>query len=221
LNSGYLGSATSNASGVYSVKGIPTGSYKVGFFLSGSNGQQWYAAKGSFASATTVTVTAPSDTPSINAALGYGPAIWLSAYIKDYGTVNVATTSTKSFYVYNYGTGNLTIGTLSITGNSFAILNDRCSGKTLSPSAYCTIQVSFTPTTAGAKSETVNIPSNDPVTAVIGISVTGTGSAPNNAPNTSNILWRNLSTGDIRIWYMNGAQVVSDVFVGTITDQNW
>ncbi|MFZ4857789.1 MAG: carboxypeptidase regulatory-like domain-containing protein [Desulfuromonadaceae bacterium] len=176
LNGGFIGGATSShTDGTYSVKGIPTGSYKVEFTRPGGlSAHQWYAAKGSFAAATTVVVTAPGNTPSINAALGTGPSIQLPSVINEYGTVAVNSTSTKVVSVYNYGTADLIVGLLSITGTEFHLLNDRCSGKTLPPSSSCTIQVSFTPTVAGSKSETVNIPSNDPETATTGIVVKGT-----------------------------------------------
>ena len=174
LYGGYLGSATSDTGGAYSVKGIPTGSYKVEFFVSGRYAQQWHADKGDFASATVVEVAAPGNTAAINAALGAGPSIQLPTVIKGYGNVGVGLTSTKTFSVYNYGTADLAIGVLSITGTEFHLLNDRCSGKALPPSSYCTIQVSCTPTSAGEKNETVNIPSNDPETATIGIVVKGT-----------------------------------------------
>jgi hypothetical protein len=42
-----------------------------------------------------------------------------------------------------------------------------------------------------------------------------------NGDGKADILWRNSSTGDIRIWSMNGTQKLSDVLVTNLPDQNW
>lgn len=178
LSGGYLGGANTDANGNYTVKGIPTGTYKVEFIMTGKYAHQWYTAKGDFASATAVSVTAPGDTAAINAALLSGPSIQLSTVIRGYNNVILGSTSTRTFTLYSHGTTDLTIGTLSIVGADFSLLNDRCSGKTLPPTGNCTIQVSFTPTSAGAISATVNIPSNDPETPTIGMVAKGTGVVP-------------------------------------------
>ncbi len=184
LSGGFFGSANADANGNYTVKGLPTGSYKVELYMSGKYANQWYTGSGDFTSATSVTVTAPNDTPVTNVALGTGPSVRLQAVIKGYGNVNVTSTSSKILSVFNFGTSDLIIGTLTVTGADFSLLNDRCSGKTLPPSGSCTIQVSFAPTSVGAKSAIVNIPSNDPETSIIGMVVKGTGVSNDSTPPT-------------------------------------
>jgi hypothetical protein len=70
------GSATTNASGEYTVVGLPSGSYRVAFspgFESGLNYvTQYYEGKSSSASANLVVVTQGITTPNINAKLEVG-----------------------------------------------------------------------------------------------------------------------------------------------------
>jgi hypothetical protein len=50
------------------------------------------------------------------------------------------------------------------------------------------------------------------------------GTADFNADGKADILWRNLSSGEIRIWYMNGQQITADVLVTTLasrTGRSW
>ena len=54
---------------------------------------------------------------------------------------------------------------------------DLCTGATLAPTQSCTIGLRFKPTSSGAKSATLTIPSNDPVTPLATVSLSGTGGA--------------------------------------------
>ena len=38
-----------------------------------------------------------------------------------------------------------------------------------------------------------------------------------NGDGKENVLWRNAQTGDIRIWYMDGATIAADDYVGTVS----
>jgi hypothetical protein len=68
-----VGSAMTIDDGTYSVKGLPTGSYKVSFDRSFDVcGTVWYDAQTSFSSATAVAVTVNEDTPGIDAAFPGG-----------------------------------------------------------------------------------------------------------------------------------------------------
>jgi hypothetical protein len=42
-----------------------------------------------------------------------------------------------------------------------------------------------------------------------------------NKNGKSDIVWRNLSTGDINVWFLNGATVTGDAWLPRVTDQNW
>ena len=64
------------ASGSYSLVGLPTGSYEVGFTASGANyAPQFYSASTSLEAAKAVPVNAGSTTAAINAALVEGGSI--------------------------------------------------------------------------------------------------------------------------------------------------
>jgi len=78
------------------------------------------------------------------------------------------------------GNADLVVGTINITGtnaNQFAIQNDNVSNETIIPGGSATLQVVFTPTSTGAKSATLNIPSNDPAEATVLVSLSGSGVA--------------------------------------------
>jgi hypothetical protein len=104
------------------------------------------------------------------------------------GTVTVgASSAPQTVTVSNTGSANLAIGTLSIAGANqaeFGLQGDRCSSQTLAPAATCTVQVVFTPASAGAKSATLSIPSGDSATPNLGVPVSGSGAAQANVPPT-------------------------------------
>jgi hypothetical protein len=86
----------------------------------------------------------------------------------NYGLIKVGTTSAgKVFSITNDTTADLHLGTVTFAGSypgQFAKGTDTCSGATLThypnPVGGCSITVSFKPTTAGAKSAYLSIPSD-------------------------------------------------------------
>jgi len=50
-------------------------------------------------------------------------------------------------------------------------------------------------------------------------SITGVGDF--DGDGKSDILWRNGATGEISIWFMNGATILSQPVFGAVTDLNW
>ncbi len=106
------------------------------------------------------------------------PAISCSPASKNFGSVNTGTSSSQTFTVSNTGTAALTIGTIAVSGTNASLFtngSDNCSGQTVAASATCTFQITFSPTSAGAKGATVSVPSNDPVTPTLSITLAGTG----------------------------------------------
>jgi len=103
------------------------------------------------------------------------PDISVSPGSYNFGTVGIQTTATQSFSISNTGTGNLTIGTITIDGSDFILGTDSCSGRTVAPSSSCIVQVAFTPTTVGSRSATLSIPSSDPDQNPVTVALAGTG----------------------------------------------
>ena len=116
------------------------------------------------------------------------PDISVSPVSFDFGNVNLGSTSvSRTFTISNIRDANLVIGTISITGtdtSEFCIENDNCSEQTIAPSDTCTVDVVFSPTSAGSKSANLSIPSNDPDTPTLTVPLSGTGTAPSQ-PNIS------------------------------------
>ena len=107
------------------------------------------------------------------------PDISVSPAEKNFASINVSSSSSpQTFNVRNVGYADLVVGTINITGtnaNQFAIQNDNVTNKTIIPGGSATLQVIFTPTSTGAKSATLNIPSNDPDEATVLVSLSGSG----------------------------------------------
>jgi hypothetical protein len=95
-----------------------------------------------------------------------------------FGNITAGSPSNKIVTVANNGNADLAIGSIAQSNplvNPFSTLNDYCSDQTLSPGSSCTLTVSFSPSSAGAFSDSFNIPSNDPDEDPVTINVTGTG----------------------------------------------
>ena len=72
--------------------------------------------------------------------------------------------------VTNIGTAALTLGDLGFTGTNadqFALGGDGCSGQVLAPGASCVAEAAFQPSAAGAKVAWLAIPSDDPETPAL------------------------------------------------------
>jgi len=123
------------------------------------------------------------DTPTLNVPLsgtGVGiPNISVTPTSYNFGNINLGSSSSPQiFTVFNTGTGDLVIGTISFTGtdaSQFGKQSDNCSGQTLAPSFNCTVNAVFSPTSAGSKSANLAIPSNDPDTPTLNVPLSGTG----------------------------------------------
>lgn len=106
-------------------------------------------------------------------------------------TVANQTTSTTSAaqsitVTNNAAVDGYTVSSVALTtGTQFTISSNTCTG-TIAAQATCIIQVTFNPTTTGAKSDTVTITSNAPDSPqTVSLSGTGTSSTP---PSQSTIV---------------------------------
>ncbi len=103
----YVTSDNPDASGNYTVGGLPTGDYKVEFYVwDGIHVREWYNDKPNRDSADPVTVTAPNDTPGIDAELAVGGSI--SGTVTEEGTGNPI--QNCSISAYDATTGDYVVG---------------------------------------------------------------------------------------------------------------
>ena len=120
----------------------------------------------------------------------------------DFGNLELmGNSSLRTFTITSQGTADLVPGTLSLAGQNaseFKLTNNTCSGKTLIPQSSCTVDVLFSPVSAGVKSAVLSIPSNDPHNPVKNVSLTGTGVLPPPFTLTSPNGGENWSAGTIR-----------------------
>jgi hypothetical protein len=109
---------------------------------------------------------------------GSTPSVNLSSTSLNFGSQPTGTTSSaQTVTLTNVGGGQLTINSIAVTGGNagdFAQTNN-C-GTSLAPNGACTISVTFTPSTTGARSSSVAINDNAPSSPqTIALSGTGTG----------------------------------------------
>ncbi len=130
------------------------------------------------------------------------PDISVSPTPKNFRNITVdSSSSPQTFSVRNVGYADLAVGTINIAGtnaNQFTIQNDNVSSETIIPGGSATLQVVFTPTSTGAKSATLNIPSNDPDEVTVLVSLSGTGVAA--GPGPTEYYLRVNVVGDISEW---------------------
>jgi len=109
-------------------------------------------------------------------ALTAGPGIAISPSPVTFGGQAIGSASAPlPITVTSNGSAALTISRISVTGD-FAE-TDNCTGQTLVVGSTCTVNVTFTPTTAGTRSGTLTI-SDNTITSPQVVTLTGTGTAP-------------------------------------------
>jgi len=149
------------------------------------------------------------DAPALNVILtgtGLVPDIAVDPLSLAFGVVPVGSPSTKSLTVSNTGGAPLLVGPITISGTDAGMFTQTNDCTTVAPAGSCTIQVTFTPTSAGAKAATLAISSNDPDPGENPFSVplNGNGASPNIAVS-SVLLSENFSGGIPASWPMAGA----------------
>ncbi|OGP77937.1 MAG: hypothetical protein A2V86_15980 [Deltaproteobacteria bacterium RBG_16_49_23] len=109
-------------------------------------------------------------------ALPLPPAISVTPATHNFGNINVGSVAINRVTIANLGSGNLTIGLISLAPvGPIAMGVDTCSGQTLLPAGSCTVQVRFLPLSVAVSNATLSIPSNDPVTPLVNVTLTGSG----------------------------------------------
>src|SRR5512135_2281013 len=95
-----------------------------------------------------------------------------------FGTITAGSSVTQTVTVTNSGNAALAVGAVGSTNllaAPFSIKTDTCSNQTILPSSSCTLTVVFAPTATGTFTDSLNIPSDDPNSASVTVSVSGTG----------------------------------------------
>ena len=106
--------------------------------------------------------------------------VWVTcqaSYIEFSSTI-LAPSSKQTILIANTGVQELSINSASIIGAdaaNFTLSTDACSNKTLQPAESCMLDIVFLPTTAGAKSASFLINSDDPNTPAFTFPLTGPG----------------------------------------------
>jgi trimeric autotransporter adhesin len=109
---------------------------------------------------------------------------------KDYGATQVGTpTAATVFTVENAGPSTSGTFAATLTGanaSEFGITGDTCTGQTLADSGTCTVSVRFAPSSAGAKTASLDVTGTPGGTSSSALTGTGTGPpSPPPPPNTT------------------------------------
>jgi Cep192 domain 4 len=153
------------------------------------------------------------------------PAIDVQPGSKAYGTLSVGSTLDQSFTVKNTGTATLHVSSTSVTNlgqgtsaGEFSITNG-AGAFTLAPTATKAVTVRFAPGTAGVKSATLRLASDDPDTANKDVSLSGTGqlvSGPQLTALGPAKVWLGLGSSARGIEFdLSAAVYVDNTLVGT------
>jgi hypothetical protein len=122
------------------------------------------------------TLTSESGSDVLNLTIQM-PDISISPTSRNYGSVEVGTGSTQGFTVSNTGGTTLNVSSTSVIGTDASqfIITSGGGSFNLSPGANRTVNVQFHPTSAGSKSATLRLVSNDPDESPLDAPLSGTG----------------------------------------------
>jgi len=94
-----------------------------------------------------------------------------------FGWVPVGDTKSVDFVVQNTGDLNLSVGQITSPSTPFSLTSDNVSNTTLTPDQTNTFTITFSPSSSGNYSSTINVPSNDPASP-FHLNLTGTTTRP-------------------------------------------
>jgi len=94
---------------------------------------------------------------------------------QDFGDVRVGRVRTRTLKITNNGTGNLRITSVEFDGTDNEMFSKRSGTATIKPGKSSNIRVMFKPRSAGEKTASLMISSNDPAAPVVEIALTGHG----------------------------------------------
>jgi hypothetical protein len=122
------------------------------------------------------TVTVPL---TMNVGIGAQPDIAVNPTSHNYGNVNVGNNLSQTFVVSNTGNANLSVSSTTLAGANAGEFSITSGGgaATLTPGQTRNIAVRFSPVSAGGKTASLTITSNDPDESVVNVALSGTGVA--------------------------------------------
>lgn len=142
-----------------------------------SMGAEWAATNVTTVQATYSSTNSQGFIAAEIAAGAAGPAVSLSPSSAPFGSTQAGVTSSPIVITLtNTGAATLNISSIALTtGTQFAIGTNTC-GATVAASGTCTISLTFTPTSSGAKSDSLNV-TDDAGGSPQSVSLTGTGTS--------------------------------------------
>lgn len=150
--------------------------------------------------ATTTTATATietNDTDTDLALSGTGLAgnLALSTDSLSFGEHDVAAGNlTASLVVSNTGSAPLTVDSLAVTGDAFALVNGTT--ETLAVGDETAVTVAFDPATGGDANGTLTLQTDDPDRPTATVALSGTGLAPNLSVTPATVAFGNVTAGE-------------------------
>jgi len=112
---------------------------------------------------------------------GVAPELSITPSPFDFGSVQAGSKSAqRTFTIKNDGADVAAVGAVGLAGSEpgqFKVESDGCSSKSLNVGAECSVGVVFAPTSAGAKSATLELPSNAPDSPAT-VALSGTAPSP-------------------------------------------
>ena len=127
------------------------------------------------------------------------PEISVAPMSIDFGTVTVGDTATEEVTVTNDGTANLSLNSTMLAGPDAGEFGGTTVDETiiLEPGESVTGEVTFSPTSGGAKSASIRLASNDPGQPTTVVQLSGTGEAfPEIAVDPASIDFGNVTVGE-------------------------
>jgi YD repeat-containing protein len=149
------------------------------------------------------------------------PALSINPTMVDYKTVKTGESRLAIITLSNSGMGDLVLQTLALAGTNageFFKQNDNCSGHTIIPSESCTLQIVFSPSTAGLKNANISILSNAPDIPVEAVPLFGVGTDTPVAPDIS-VIPTSHNFGNVKVGTISPAQTFTIYNTGTVNLQ--
>ena len=102
-----------------------------------------------------------------------------NADLVNFGDVIINTPSDEKIVsIASMGSNDLELGTITLAGTDageFTVTEDKCSGQTVAPFDNCTVKIVLSPSSVGAKSASLSIPSNDIGEPLLEVTLSGSG----------------------------------------------